>query len=103
MPSLHVVKGSEINPDISQSAEDLTNQFCYMCGFRRLPWMLEAFSTYLQEGYEPAMVLEVIRRTARAPRPSWAYLEAIMDRCTELKSLPAFLTHRHPQPGDLPY
>ena len=59
----------------------LAVSFARECGFRPLPWMQRKFKELLDEGFEYIMLLEVISQTSHAPRPSWAYLEAILRRC----------------------
>lgn len=71
-----------INPDNRQS-QILSVCFARECGFRPLPWMQRSFSRLLQEGFQYDMLLQVIEQTSHAPRPSWAYLQAIIRRCRE--------------------
>lgn len=76
--------------EISTSAADTIDQtrqssvlavsFARECGFRPLPWMQRGFLRLLDEGFEYDMLLCVIDQTSHAPRPSWAYLEAIIRR-----------------------
>lgn len=76
MHQLHVVSQAP-NPKDS-TPDQLLNYFTYNCGVRRLPWMLEEVKGWLAEGFDPWVIREAMRRTSRAPRPSWAYLAAIM-------------------------
>ncbi len=62
----------------TQCAEYLTRYFCRECGFRPLPWMPRKFKELLQKGYDQKGIEELIELTAMAPRPSWAYLAAIV-------------------------
>lgn len=64
--------------EIIAQAERLSSLFCRECCFNPLPYMRREFARYLVAGYAPDMLEEVIRRTSRAPRPSFAYLDAIM-------------------------
>lgn len=66
--------------DLEQTAAGLALEYCHECGFKPLPWMAKEFRGYLEKGVEPEMLGEIIYRTARAPRPSWAYLSAIVRR-----------------------
>lgn len=73
---LHLVAlGKELS-----SAQELTDYFCEMCGHRMLPWMKKEFDLLLKAGFCPEVLVEIIDRTSRAPRPSWAYLSAIVDK-----------------------
>lgn len=81
MPSLYVVHGSaaaDLHQDHSAAAARLTTDFCTECNFRPLPYMVREFVRWLDDGFQPEMITEAIRRTARAYRPSFSYLSAIM-------------------------
>lgn len=75
MAALHLVKS------IHESAENLVCRYCEYCDMRRLPWMHQAFSQLLEEGFAAQLLEEIILKTAQAPRPSWAYLQAIIRNC----------------------
>lgn len=75
MSALHVVKSEH------EAAESLVNRYCEFCDMRRLPWMHAAFLQLLEEGFALQLLEEVILKTAQAPRPSWAYLTAIIRNC----------------------
>lgn len=79
------------------SAPELAELFSRECGIRPLPYMQRAFAQFLQEGFEPLMLQEVIFRTAMAPRPSWAYLDAILRNCRSegIFDYVKFMTRRH--------
>jgi hypothetical protein len=78
---------------INNLAVTLTMEYTAECGFRPLPWMVREFFKLLSEGFEPDMLSEVIARTARAPKPSWAYLAAVIRnaRAAQAFGLTAFL------------
>lgn len=59
-------------------AKYLTRYFCEECGFRPLPWMERKFKALLDAGWDVPTLESVICCTAMAPRPSWAYLAAIV-------------------------
>ena len=61
----------------------LTRYFCEECGFRPLPWMQRKFKTLLENGWDVPMLESVIESTSMAPRPSWAYLAAIIRNSDE--------------------
>lgn len=77
MPSLYLVKTPDHDTTATEAVK-LSHEFCYQCGFRALPYLAEEMTKYLLQGFDPAMIREAIARTARAPRPSFAYLSAIM-------------------------
>ena len=56
----------------------LTRYFCEECGFRPLPWMQRKFKALLDSGWDVPTLEAVVDCTAMAPRPSWAYLAAII-------------------------
>lgn len=60
------------------SSKYLTRYFCEECGFRPLPWMQRKFRIILDHGWDVPALEKVIESTAMAPRPSWAYLAAII-------------------------
>ena len=66
--------------DLNHLSQVLTVAFARECGFRPLPWMQRGFYRLLDEGFEYDMLLNVIEQTSKAPRPSWAYLSAIVNR-----------------------
>lgn len=101
MSTLHLV-GSLPRADVSPAAR-LSALFAYECGFRELPWMIRSFSQLLQEGFDPDLLEEIIHRTSRAPRPSWAYFSAIVGRCRfrGVFDLHGFLIMRRIQPGEM--
>lgn len=103
--ALRIVTESETNVD--KAAQELVREYTTNCGMKRLPWMQNAFRQFLIDGFEPAVITEAIMRTARAPRPSWAYLEAIMRRASYHKAytLGQFLVmpRRSCFDDDLPY
>lgn len=76
--------------------------FCHECGFNPLPWMGREFARLLAEGFTAELLEELIARTARAPRPSWAYLSAILDNCRfrGAYDLPSFLLMKRVQPWE---
>ena len=81
MPALHVVSINECFPvNRNPVVVNLVNQFCYQCGLRHLPWMYTSFSQHLKR-FSEELLLEAIARTARAPRPTYAYLVAILSNC----------------------
>lgn len=103
--SLWVVSPSDTDGmSKKEQAEHLAKFYAEECGFRQLPWMKREFLEYLNLGFEMDMLREVIHRTARAPRPSWAYLSAIISRCDQngIYTPVKFITQRH-DPIDLPY
>lgn len=78
MTALHIVAPENTRQSIDTQAAHLAAHFADECGFRLLPYMAEEMTRYLQDGFAPEMISEAIARTARAPRPSFAYLAAIM-------------------------
>ena len=78
MTALHVVKPDSVSVSLSAQALRLADEFSFACGLRQLPYMAEEMTKYLLSGFAPEMIREAIARTARAPRPSFAYLAAIM-------------------------
>lgn len=81
MSALHVVHSSVSQvADIDHLSDVLTVCFARECGFRPLPWMKRGFRHLLEEGFEYQMLVQVIEQTSHAPRPSWAYLSAIISR-----------------------
>ena len=81
MPQLYVVQPTSPTPEdeaLSQEAVKLSLMFCRECAFKPLPYMARSFARWLLDGHEPAMIAEAIRRTAQAPRPTYAYLAAVM-------------------------
>ena len=78
---------------ILDKASELSLDFCRECGFEPLPYMRREFARYLCQGYAMDMLEEVIGRTARAPRPSFAYLSAIMRNASGYYTLDDFRAH----------
>lgn len=64
--------------DLTKQARRLVNYFCSECGFRPLPWMERKFAELLQTGHEVEQLEDIIQITSMAPRPSWAYLAAVV-------------------------
>ena len=81
----------------------LANHFAYECGFRRLPWMEKAFLGLLQKGMSYDLIMHLVGLTSRAPRPSWAYLNAIANNAMlhGAKTLDEFMLI--PRPGSPSY
>ena len=94
--ALYVV-GEPQNPspkeEILNQAARLSTLFSRECGFSPLPYMRREFVRYLVQGYAVDMLEEVISRTARAPRPSFAYLSAIMRNAYGRFTLRDFLAY----------
>ena len=84
--SLYLVHDSELGFDINASSSHLARLFSQECGFRPLPWMARKMTSWLLKGFDPALIEEAIRRTSMAPRPSWAYLEAILRNAEKSKT-----------------
>lgn len=63
------------------AANQLASYFSDQCGLRKLPWMPKEMSLLLDKGMSADLITEIIDRTARAPRPSWAYMSAIIGKC----------------------
>ena len=105
MPALHLVSD---DPG-TLTATDLVDLWCLNCGMKRLPWMKPAFSQLLAEGFAADLLHEAISRTARAPRPSWAYFQAIINNCRSVGvyDLPGMITRTSRRQreaySDLPY
>lgn len=85
-------------------SEELLSYCVYNCGFRRLPWMLEEVHGWLEDGFDPWVIKEAMRRTSRAPRPSWAYLAAIIRnaRACHFFDPDSFVRNKHTTDDDLP-
>ena len=64
--------------ETTETAAELTAYFTEQCGMKKLPWMAKEFEKLLKQGFEPDLLEEIIDRTARAARPSWAYLSTII-------------------------
>jgi len=58
----------------------LAAAFCRECGFRYLPYMPEQFREWLLKGFDAALLFYAIEKTARAPRPSFAYLDYLINK-----------------------
>lgn len=84
--SLYLVHDAELNFDIDAASTHLARLFSQECGFRPLPWMARKMSSWLSRGFDPALIEEAVRRTSMAPRPSWAYLEAILRNAEKAKT-----------------
>lgn len=78
MTALYLVRPDTVDSSISAQAMNLAKEFSYQCGFRLLPFMVHEMTRFLLNGFEPTMISEAIYRTSRAPRPSFAYLSAVM-------------------------
>lgn len=78
MSALYLVTPENNDQAITDQAVHLAEEFSFQCGFRMLPYMVKEMERYLLDGFQPDMITEAIARTARAPRPSFAYLAAIM-------------------------
>lgn len=93
--------------DISTASEALARHFSHECGFRLLPWMSRQFAQLLSEGFSQDMLESVIECTSIAPRPSWAYLSAIIRRARYHRAytLDAFvlMPRDHAEDDQLPY
>ena len=77
MSALHIVEPEELmHPE--EMARHLASMFSEYCGCKLLPWMAKDFEQLIVDGFDMDMLEEVIIRTAHAPRPSWAYLSAII-------------------------
>lgn len=63
---------------LTESAASLANYYAEQCGMKKLPWMAKEFEKLLKQGFQPDLLEEIIDRTARAARPSWAYLDTII-------------------------
>ncbi|MDO5325828.1 MAG: hypothetical protein Q4G00_03790 [Clostridia bacterium] len=92
--ALYVAHDSELDFNLADVADHLAFLFAQECGFRPLPWMQRKMTGFLSKGFDPALIEEAIRRTSCAPRPSWAYLNAIMNNAAAAKTydLDEFLT-----------
>ena len=84
-------------------AEYLVRQFCTECGFKPLPYMAREFARWLFIGYEREMIDHAIQLTARAPRPSFAYLNAIIRRSVHCKTYDEFVSNRYRAEDELPW
>lgn len=104
MSTLYLVNSAKKAAAGAQLASVLVDDFCLNCGCRRLPWMPAAVREWLEDGFEEGVIREAIRRTSRAPRPSWAYLEAIMGyaRASGCFDIVSFYTRKHRTDDDLP-
>ena len=62
--------------------EDLLHQISYELGTRPLPFMRRELALWLENCHVSHLMLELILSdTLLAPRPSWAYFRAIVQRC----------------------
>ena len=80
---LYVAYEAQGPSQLTHDAKYLTNYFCHECGFKPLPWMQRKFADLLSRGYDVPTLRSVIDDTAIAPRPSWAYLAAIIRNSEE--------------------
>ena len=98
--ALYIVSKSE-KPAAAISAK-LAGMFARECGFKLLPWMPRKFAQLLEDGYSCELLEEIIIRTSMAPRPSWAYLAAIISSCAirGVHDLPEFITMRRVEPWE---
>lgn len=107
MPAtLHFVDPDSNNRLKIGFSNQLAQQFAYECGFRRLPWMQKAFLQLLDKGFSFQLLQHFITLTSWAPRPSWAYLQAIANSAisNDAYDLDAFLLIPRPSPSQtLPY
>ena len=106
--ALQLLNNSETNQRTDSQVNALVEEYCRECGFTRLPWMKQEISQLVNEGFEIDLLQEVIARTARAPRPSWAYFSAIIRSCriAGLYDLFSFLSkgyRAYKSQDDLPY
>lgn len=71
--------------DQVSSAKSVINHlvaaWCYECGMPRLPWCARYFGQCLDNGLTPQLLEELISTTARAARPSFAYLDFLVRMC----------------------
>ncbi len=75
---LYVAYKSDSPAQLVHDAKYLVRYFCEECGFKPLPWMERKFTDLLSRGYSLSDVESMIESTSMAPRPSWAYLAAII-------------------------
>lgn len=80
---LYVAYEAESPSQLTHDAKYLVSYFCNECGFRPLPWMQRKFLELLSRGYDVPTLKDVIESTSMAPRPSWAYLAAIIRNSEE--------------------
>ena len=85
---------------ILSDAKYLVEYFCHECGFKPLPFMAREFARYLHLGYEREMLEMVVDLTARAPRPSFAYFNAVMAHAYGFKTVSDFLFYRRHRSED---
>lgn len=72
---LHIVRPDDVP---APSAAEIAAQMCAEWALPAvLPWMTREFEKLLQQ-WPAELLQEAISRTARAPRPSWAYFSAIL-------------------------
>lgn len=72
---LHIVGPDDVP---APSAAEIAAQMCAEWALPAvLPWMTREFDQLLRQ-WPAELLQEAISRTARAPRPSWAYLSAIL-------------------------
>ena len=84
--SLYLVHDSDLDFDLDKASTHLARLFSQECGFRPLPWMARKMSFWLSKGFDSGLIEEAVRRTSMAPRPSWAYLEAILRNAEKAKT-----------------
>ncbi len=72
---LHIVRPDDVP---APSAAEIAAQMCAEWALPAvLPWMTREFDKLLLQ-WSAELLQEAISRTARAPRPSWAYFSAIL-------------------------
>ena len=103
MSTLHLYKKDQ-ETDLNDLAQSLVDDFAYFCGLRRLPWMPGEVRQWLLDGFDAAVIREAIKRTSRAPRPSWSYLAAIIGyaKASHCFDMCDFLLKRHYSDDPLP-
>ena len=74
-------QNTESKQQTNIQARVLAEKFCYECGMRPLPWQAPYFAKLLSAGLSYDLISELIDRTARAPRPSYAYLSWMVAMC----------------------
>lgn len=79
--ALRIVDNETPMQNNKKAAAEMASYFAIQCGMRKLPWMAAEFEKLINKGFEVELLQEIVDRTARAPRPSWAYLNAIIGKC----------------------
>lgn len=67
--------------DLQSTARILVQSWYDAMGGKPRPYYSQRVLTWLQEGFDPEVILAAMQATFEAPDPSWRYLEAIMRRC----------------------